>query len=532
MQMEDKMKIDNKKIEIYKKLILSIPGVSKADYLNTVESSVTTAWGVNWSHDYIARDILQNFRDANQKAIDKINIKVEDDRIIVSAKNSFDIRKLFYVGSNKAGDDSSIGEYGEGFKAACVSMIKLGINDPISISGDNAIVITVGKAVVDGMRPLVYHYFKVNKQEKTIFAVNTYDEKLKQAFKFGMNHFWYEQNQLVGEELHTYNEISVYKATTKKEGYLFYRGIMRSKIPNIPVIINISKKYAAIENKIKADRDRNSFSGKLTQTFFSIFARSGFYWNGMLNNPAIHYILRSSKAIWPKGHQLLSAIGQYSRDLHKDPVIKKLFDKQKYYSESAFSYASGITWNEWYDTKTQGYVLRSDKKNKTEGKIKLPSYFSNFGVPSALNLFVRKRELAEERIKKTKTATLTPKEKKRVNLALECVAKVAPSFSKLYKNIKEEEGIYELTIKACESKDLLGQLKDNRSWNDKTIYLNKNLFKENFGKFFSILTHEMSHVFGRDGQREFSDVLTHLLEAAVSRNAVLAQYSRKWESLR
>ena len=133
------------------------------------------------------------------KEIDKIDIKVHDDQILVSAKNSFDIRKLFYMGSNKSGDDETIGEYGEGFKAACVSMIKLGINDPISISGDNAIIISVGKAVVENMRPLIYHYFKINKQNSTIFSVNTYDEKLKKAFKFGMNHFWYEKRVKSGK---------------------------------------------------------------------------------------------------------------------------------------------------------------------------------------------------------------------------------------------------------------------------------------------------------------------------------------------
>ena len=338
------MTLEDKKIEIYKNLLLGISGVTEAKYLKTVESSVTTSWGVNWDHDYIARDILQNFRDANLKEIDKIDIKVHDDQILVSAKNSFDIRKLFYMGSNKSGDDETIGEYGEGFKAACVSMIKLGINDPISISDDNAIIISVGKAVVENMRPLIYHYFKINKQNSTIFSVNTYDEKLKKAFKFGMNHFWYEKNDLVGQKLYDYNEIAAYTSKKSKEGYIFYRGIMRNTIPHIPIVINISKKYAAIENKIKADRDRNSFSSKLTQTFFSIYARSGFYWGGMKNNPAIHYILKTSKPIWPKGHQLLSAIGTFSRSLHEDPVIKKMFASKKYYCESTYNYTSGITW--------------------------------------------------------------------------------------------------------------------------------------------------------------------------------------------
>ena len=84
----------------------------------------------------------------------------------------------------------------------------------------------------------------------------------------------------------------------------------------------------------------------------------------------------------------------------------------------------------------------------------------------------------------------------------------------------------------CESKDLLGQLKDNREYNDKTIFLNKELFKSSFGKFFSTLSHEMSHVFGQDGQREFSDVLTHLLEQAVQRNKILNQYAKKWKELK
>ena len=52
--------------------------------------------------------------------------------------------------------------------------------------------------------------------------------------------------------------------------------------------------------------------------------------------------------------------------------------------------------------------------------------------------------------------------------------------------------------------------------------------ESNFGKFFAILTHEMSHVFGKDGEREFSDVLTHLIEQAVSKNSVISKYSRGW----
>ena len=117
-----------------------------------------------------------------------------------------------------------------------------------------------------------------------MFVVNTYNKELKKAFDFGLNHFWYEQNSLKSDLLYEYNDISTFQSTTKNEGYLFYGGIMRARIPHVPVCINISKKYIKIENKIKADRDRNSFSRALTNTFLSIWARSGFYYNGMNNN--------------------------------------------------------------------------------------------------------------------------------------------------------------------------------------------------------------------------------------------------------
>ena len=54
-------------------------------------------------------------------------------------------------------------------------MIKMGINETISTSGTQGVVITVGPEVVEDMRPLVYHFFKINNQNKTQFVVNTYN---------------------------------------------------------------------------------------------------------------------------------------------------------------------------------------------------------------------------------------------------------------------------------------------------------------------------------------------------------------------
>ena len=141
----------NKKMEIYKNLILDVPGVKTAKFEKSIESSVTTSWGVNWDADFIARDILQNFRDSNLSEIEKVVVNTKNDRILVEGNNCFDLRKLFFVGSNKAGDETTVGEYGEGFKAAVVSMLKRGIQAPVSVSADTAVVIDVGEEVVEDL---------------------------------------------------------------------------------------------------------------------------------------------------------------------------------------------------------------------------------------------------------------------------------------------------------------------------------------------------------------------------------------------
>ena len=90
----------NKKIEIYKNLILDVPGVNSVQFDKSIESSVTTSWGVNWDADFIARDILQNFRDSNLSEIEKVIVNTKNDKILVEGNNCFDLRKLFFVGSN------------------------------------------------------------------------------------------------------------------------------------------------------------------------------------------------------------------------------------------------------------------------------------------------------------------------------------------------------------------------------------------------------------------------------------------------
>ena len=50
-----------------------------------------------------------------------------------------------------------------------------------------------------------------------------------------------------------------------------------------------------------------------------------------------------------------------------------------------------------------------------------------------------------------------------------------------------------------------------------------------FSKVFSVFLHELSHSSGSgDGEREFSDMLTVLLQNSIEKNKVISKYSKEW----
>jgi len=95
---------------------------SSLEYQETLMSSVTTSWGVEWDEELIARDIMQNFFDANQDRLSDIDINIEGSQVTITAPTPFNLKRLFYLGSEKSGDD--IGQYGEGFKAGAMCLMR------------------------------------------------------------------------------------------------------------------------------------------------------------------------------------------------------------------------------------------------------------------------------------------------------------------------------------------------------------------------------------------------------------------------
>lgn len=75
-----------------------LPGTNLR-YERTEISSVTTEWGVKWDEELIARDITQNFYDANRTRIADVGIEIDGHDVTISAPTSFDLERLLYLGS-------------------------------------------------------------------------------------------------------------------------------------------------------------------------------------------------------------------------------------------------------------------------------------------------------------------------------------------------------------------------------------------------------------------------------------------------
>ena len=246
-------------------------------FLDSRTSCVTTSWGVDWNEEFIARDLWQNFFDANRHCLSRIKVAVENHTVTISAPTPMELARLFYLGSEKGSDD--VGKYGEGFKVATVCLLRNHNIEPIVMSGNQVVYVRLDGETVTGtqLRPLVYDFFcSTEPVPGTRLILRGCSRKLIEALSTGLSHFFYEGNVLLGAKLWACwdGHFAIYRATTT-DGHVFYRRLKRGVIPDIPIALIIDKQYERIEKKTRQDRDRNAFGEELMTLFYQTFARSG-----------------------------------------------------------------------------------------------------------------------------------------------------------------------------------------------------------------------------------------------------------------
>ena len=499
----------------FENAVRAIIGDVVATATKSLNSAVTTAWGVDWDESYIARDLMQNFFDANRNELDAVQVEALKSTVFVRAPASFNLERLFYLGSEKGAED--IGQYGEGFKVAAACLLRDPGVTPIAISGTEAVALRVSTEPVPGtaLRPVIYDFFRIDKAvDGTVLILLGCSTKLCVAMKTGLSHFFHEQNPLVGAlRWRSYDGKFAIYASANKRGHVFYRNLKRAEIDDIPLILVLDKEYAAIEKKIKHDRDRNAFGDEIRRIFYNQFSRGGL----KDVEKAQRVVVEAAKPGWLRGHPLLAELADTAFGYH-NPSWSRTAAKEVF-GDAYFARCSSTTASEQMDFDRLEQIWRD------EGRKALPQYFSRFGVLNAKDCLAELRKKAIDEAKSRSVRTATHAEQKSLDVLAGVMQELAPEITNVFKKRR-------VTYTVAETDAVLGELIKGRSYRDVEVYFASKIFEADFAEALAVYLHEHSHIFGRDGERSFGDALTELIESLVRHRLLVDGYDGGWRVAR
>jgi len=502
-------------------------GVGHADnakVIEIVDIRVSENWGVVWNEMETVRDFIQNFYDCNPA--ENIKIKVENNTAEISAPIQFDYNELLYQHTSKANNPDTIGQYGEGFKVSLLNAmrnwdcsVEMYINDrklrfyfENKTFGNKTFGETESKSRIIICE--VTELYPV--QEGTRLVVKNINSRLSKEFELGLNNFLYERNPLIyGKKIlinDFYNNIRIF-GSTDKNGYLFYGRLVRAKL-NLPIVIVCGKKYKRIDDKIKFDRDRKSFTEEVKSALLKCIFLT-------LKDVNINELLYHVSDFWEKGDNELAIIAETRRSygIWGELIINDVFPSNYYAKESYLSLSTNG--NELINPLIQTVV--EDWKSKKY--ICCPRYMSSFGMKTPDYIARRREKEKQKNITHLYSRDLTLNERDAINLLADFIRQLSPDIYKKYKN-----AIYSVG----ESDEIIGELKLKRDYTKQHIFLNKIVFILPFNDALSVLIHEWSHLFGTDGGRGFSDALTGFISLILENEKALEDlnsYVNRWKEI-
>lgn len=462
-----------------------------------VDTRITDQWGVKWSPMEIIRDFLQNFYDENP--VERINIAFSGDVVTVSAPAEFDYEELLYMGSDKGED--KIGKYGEGFKAATLNILR-----------DHHCHVTV--TVKDKKLDFYFEHKQIGKSEKKVvmckvssvessrgtkLIISNCPSMIIEEFRFGLNCFYYKNNPLFGDIIAKTFEEDVFIIKSKdKSGYVFYKKLLRARL-DIPLIFVCNRQYKSIEVKIMHDRDRKAFNDEVLDKFLCLVSR-------LFNHKEVTNIVNCLEPWWEKGHKVLSALADSLRR-----SFKMEFPENYYAKSSNIRRCNNID----MICKIQ---LQEEEFNRL-GYNACPYYMSSFGMKTA-EAVIREREARiKKKYEETHTRNTTPLEDKALSILKQAIDKLNHNLTASFKNAKYTIG---------DADEILGELKENRPWNEQHVYLSDKFFTFDFSDAIAILLHEWGHIRGYDGSRSFTDALTEFISVIIKNRNTLDAHEKEW----
>jgi hypothetical protein len=496
--------------------VVGIKREQRLELQNSLTSAVTTAWRVYWSEDNIARDLMQNFYDANRGSLSEVKVKVKGSDVVISGPAAFNLERLFYLGSEKGEDDA--GEYGEGFKAAVLNLLRDHQVEVVALSGKRCLRIRLSEETVEDttLQPLVYDFYCLPKMfAGSALLLDGCSGELTKALENGLDHFLYPENPLLGEELwsSTDGNFAIYRSTDAC-GYVFYRNQRRGTLDGIPLVLVIRKPFPGMETLIKKDRDRNAFGEKILAKYFQIFIKK----SGVVAcSQARALIVSAARECWVSGHPLVSELASGCQRF-RNGIARTTWRSEEtsdLFGDGFFARSSSSDRYDMLEYK------RLEKMWEETGRVCLPRYFRYFGVLSAeAYLYDLRKTVALEHQREP-----TDSEASSIDCLLDVLAVLSPELFQAF-------ALIDTWYTVCTSKELLGAMREYRGYGSVEVLLEQGVFESEFGDALSTFLHEHAHIRGDDGSRFFTDELTNLLGSLVRHRKELDDYEKRWNDLK
>ncbi len=493
--------------------ILRELGFDGLQHRKTVQSAVTTAWGVDWDADLVARDLLQNFFDADRHRVNEIKITIGRSEIRVSSPSDYNLERLYFLGSEKGSDD--IGKYGEGFKAAAMCVLRDHGTVIAAASKCQVLRIRIADAAVADTQlyPLEYDFFTSSQPiHGNLLIIRGVSKKLSESMEHGLTHFFHADNPLLGEKLTSDERGFLVFRSKAPDGHIFYRNLKRGVIPDLPLVLVLGGEDRRVEKKIGSDRDRKAFGDNLRNLFYEVWAERFFKDNQRRQRIAVE----AARESWQrgKGHPLLAEIAKRPRwgyGCWDAKTVGEVFQDQYF----AGSHARETNVQLEYDS--------IEREWRKQGRTELPGYFTRFGVVSAEAHLREIESKARQEARDREHRALTVAEARAVEVLTAVLRGLAPEVMAIFAKGQTSYSVAKTDV-------VLGELRQKRGYRSREVFLAEDVFALDFPSALAVFLHEHSHVFGHDGSRGFTDALTELLEVVVRHRSVLDDHESRWHS--
>jgi hypothetical protein len=298
-----------------------------------------------------------------------------------------------------------------------------------------------------------------------------------------------------------------------RHGAAIYRGLSFGRIANIPVELVIRKKYAILEAQLAQGINSADTDHRALRTFYRAFVRHGI----RSDEEAQFAILERARHCWSTGHDVILEMAR--------PVLRGRRSRWKRGRTVALFgdayYAQSVAWS---DSLRLAYA-RIESRWDAEGRTRLPAYFTAFGVIDAGQGRDMRLLMAQYEKHNGRRHHPTRSEAQAIHLLERITSKLAPEMHTVLRRFK-------FSYRITDSHVLRGQFIRQRRCRHVRVELAQSIFVDDLATALSVYLHEHGHLFGEDGSRAFTDVLTDVLEQVIRCRDHLDGYQTRWRELR